>query len=116
VLNRNKKEIPPKINNENNIFLNDFSKTKIIKIVKKNIKKGILFPAKIIPIIDKEIIDKDRKASFLFCKFLKIIKGKNIPNIKNFCIYAPAIYSSPNGPPILLVDPSKPNRSLPKMY
>ena len=57
----------------------------------------------------KKFIFKD-----VFLKEGKYNKAKN-KKYENLCKYAPAISSSPNGPPNLLVFPSNPKISFPKL-
>ena len=57
----------------------------------------------------KKFIFKD-----VFLKEGKYNKAKN-KKYENLCKYAPAISSSPNGPPNLLVFPSNPKIPFPKL-
>ena len=99
VLKRVKKDI--KINNKNGSknFLVFFSAISSKKIMKMKIKKGILFPERIIP--DKKIkniMDTKYLLYFFIFEFSKnngIIKKENNENL---CMKPPAINSSPKGP------------------
>ena len=94
-------------------FINN--KHKIITI--KKIKKGTLLPAIIRPmLIIIEAIQNNGNLILnpIFLKFSKT-KNKNIKKKEKRYRYDPAINSSPNGPPNLLLVASKPKITLPKI-
>jgi len=78
------------------------SKKNVREIINKNNSKGILLPAIIIEIKNKD--NNKKKIKYKIFKFLifKKIGNKKKEKIENLCKNEPAICSSPKGPDNLL--------------